>query len=119
MAVPVGIPTALRSFTAGRAQVEVEGSNVGEVIENLLRTYDGLARQIRDDKGQLRSFVNVFLNDEDVRHLEGRYSTAVKPAARAAAQRARNGRSVNMVLMLAANRGMASLPRPGLLFYMS
>jgi molybdopterin converting factor small subunit len=59
----------LRSSTGGQKQVEVAGATVGQVIDQLVATYPGLEPQLRSD-GELNRFVNVFLNDTDVRHLQ-------------------------------------------------
>ena len=70
MAVPILIPTALRGYTAGRDRVEAEGRTVGELLANLAERFGELRRHLFDDQGQLRSFVNVYVNDEDFRYLE-------------------------------------------------
>ena len=69
--VTINIPTALRQFTAGSAQVELEAATVGEALEGLSSRFPELRRHIFDDKNSLRSFVNVYVNDEDARHHEG------------------------------------------------
>jgi adenylyltransferase/sulfurtransferase len=70
MSVTVSIPTPLRSFTGGRDAVELSGSTVGEVIDGLLATHGGLKRHLVQDDGRLRNFVNLYLNDTDIRHLD-------------------------------------------------
>jgi adenylyltransferase/sulfurtransferase len=70
MATPILIPTALRSFVDGQARVEVEGRTVGEVLAALAARYGELRRHLYDDGGRLRSFVNVYVNDHDVRSLQ-------------------------------------------------
>jgi molybdopterin synthase sulfur carrier subunit len=70
MTIPVRIPTPLRKLTLNQEVVEAEGTTIGELIESLERTYPGLKERICDDQDQIRRFVNVFLNDEDVRFLE-------------------------------------------------
>jgi molybdopterin converting factor small subunit len=67
----VRIPPTLRTSTSGAKQVEVAGSTVREVVDGLVATYPGLAPQLLDEAGGLNRFVNVFLNDTDVRHLDG------------------------------------------------
>jgi sulfur-carrier protein len=69
MSIPVRIPTPLRKLTQDQEIVEAEGATIREVIESLERTYPGLRERICDDQNQIRRFVNVFLNDEDVRFL--------------------------------------------------
>jgi molybdopterin/thiamine biosynthesis adenylyltransferase/rhodanese-related sulfurtransferase/molybdopterin converting factor small subunit len=70
MSVTVSIPTPLRGFTGGHEAVELAGSTVGEVLDGLLATHSGLKRHLVQDDGRLRNFVNLYLNDTDIRHLE-------------------------------------------------
>ena len=70
MSVTVAIPTPLRNFTGGRDAVDVAGSTVGEVLDGLLTTHGGLKRHLVQDDGRLRTFVNLYLNDTDIRQLE-------------------------------------------------
>jgi molybdopterin/thiamine biosynthesis adenylyltransferase/rhodanese-related sulfurtransferase/molybdopterin converting factor small subunit len=70
MSVTVTIPTPLRSFTGGRDAVELQGGTVGEVIDGLLSAHGGLKRHLVQDDGKLRNFVNLYLNDTDIRHLD-------------------------------------------------
>jgi molybdopterin converting factor small subunit len=63
------IPTPLRQFTAKRDSVNVPGATVGEVLAALTTEFPDLRKQIFNDEGKLRSFVNVYLNDEDIRYL--------------------------------------------------
>lgn len=71
MSVTINIPTALRQFTGGNAKVEVEANTVGEALHSLTSLNADLRRHLYDDKNALRSFVNVYVNDEDVRHQSG------------------------------------------------
>jgi sulfur-carrier protein len=71
MSVKVRIPTQLRNVTGGRGELEVEGTTVGEVLKQLDAEFPGLGERLFDDAGGLRRFVNVFLDDEDVRFLQG------------------------------------------------
>ena len=71
----VHIPTPLRPYTGGAASVVVDGDTVGAALSSLTTTHEGLARHLRDDSGQLRSFVNVYLGDEDIRFLSGEDTT--------------------------------------------
>ena len=66
----VRIPPVLRTATGGQKQVEVAGLTVREVIGGLVAAYPGLAPQLLGGDGDLNRFVNVFLNDTDVRHLQ-------------------------------------------------
>jgi adenylyltransferase/sulfurtransferase len=70
MSVTVAIPTPLRNFTGGRDAVDVAGSTVGEVLDGLLTTHGGLKRHLVQEDGRLRNFVNLYLNDTDIRQLE-------------------------------------------------
>jgi len=69
MSVTVTIPTPLRGFTGGADAVELAGGTVGEVIDGLLAAHGGLKRHLVQDDGRLRNFVNLYLNDTDIRHL--------------------------------------------------
>jgi sulfur-carrier protein len=67
----VRIPTPLRSATGGASTVEVEGKTVGEVLRNLDQAHPGIGDRLFDDQGEIRRFVNVFVDDEDVRFASG------------------------------------------------
>ena len=77
MSVSVRIPTPLRSLTKGADEVKVEGKNIKEIIENLEANYKGIKERICDNEGQIRRFVNFYLNDEDIRFM-GNINTPVK-----------------------------------------
>jgi sulfur-carrier protein adenylyltransferase/sulfurtransferase len=79
MAVRISIPTALRPYVEGQATVSVEGSTVAEALAALTQQYGGLQKHLRDDAGKLRSFVNVYLNDEDIRFLDQKDATVLAP----------------------------------------
>src|SRR5262249_27250116 len=64
------LPTPLRPYAGGAARVDVTGATVGEALERLVAAHAGLRTHLFDDAGKLRSFVNVYKNDEDVRYLE-------------------------------------------------
>ncbi|MCC7043832.1 MAG: molybdopterin-synthase adenylyltransferase MoeB [Acidobacteria bacterium] len=70
MATTVFIPTPLRPFTDQQATVQVAGSNVGEVLQNLVTVHPDLKNHLYNAEGKLRSFVNVYVNDEDIRYLK-------------------------------------------------
>ena len=74
----IHIPTPLRPFTDKKESVEVNGATVGELLADLTKKYEGLRKHLYADNGRLRNFVNVYLNDEDIRYLQ-RESTPVKP----------------------------------------
>ena len=67
----VRIPTPLRKLTGGQEQVSITAATVGELIEALERAHPGLRERLVDDKGQVRRFINLFVGDEDIRHLSG------------------------------------------------
>ncbi|HLG20035.1 MAG TPA: MoaD/ThiS family protein [Bdellovibrionota bacterium] len=68
MAIKVLIPTPLRVYTQDRDSVEVGGKNIDEVLLGLAERYPELTKHLMNDKGELRRFVNVYLDDEDVRY---------------------------------------------------
>ncbi|MGH2827515.1 MAG: MoaD family protein [Actinomycetota bacterium] len=70
MSVAVRIPTVFRKFTSGDSQVELEPGTVSELIGQLDSRYPGFRRQVLTDDGSLHRFVNVYLNDEDIRYIE-------------------------------------------------
>ena len=67
----VRIPPTLRAAPDGTKLVDIDGATVQEVVDNLLATYPGLAPPLLGPDGQVNRFINVFLNDTDVRHLDG------------------------------------------------
>jgi molybdopterin synthase sulfur carrier subunit len=67
----VRIPTQLRTLSGGAGEVTIDGSTVGEVLKGLDAAHPGFGERLFDDAGALRRFVNVFLDDEDVRFLQG------------------------------------------------
>ena len=71
MSVSVRIPTILRTFTGGQAEVTADPGTLREVLVGLDATYPGLSGRIVDDTGNLRRFVNVYVGEEDVRFAEG------------------------------------------------
>jgi sulfur-carrier protein len=71
MSVSVRIPTILRSYTGGAAEVTAQAGRLREVIAGLNAEFPGIAGRILDDTGQLRRFVNVYVGDEDVRFARG------------------------------------------------
>src|ERR1043165_6407907 len=77
MAVTVRIPTPLRPFTADQSSVAVEGTTIGEILHQLTSIHSDLRQHLYDQDGRLRSFVNIYLNDEEVRYL-GREATVVQ-----------------------------------------
>lgn len=70
MAVRVIIPTPLRQYAGKKDAVEIEAKTVAEALAGLTTQYGDLRRHLFTDDGKLRSFVNVYLNDEDIRYLQ-------------------------------------------------
>lgn len=68
----VRIPTPLQSLTGNKGEVEAQGLTVIELIEDLEKNHPGLKSRICDDEGSIRRFVNIYVNDEDIRFLEGK-----------------------------------------------
>ncbi|KJK56193.1 ubiquitin-like small modifier protein 1 [Saccharothrix sp. ST-888] len=71
MSASVRIPTILRTYTGGAAEVTAEGATLAAVIADLDASHPGIAARILDDAGKLRRFVNVYVNDDDVRFDQG------------------------------------------------
>ena len=71
----VFVPTALRRFTAGQSKVEASGSTVGEVIGQLEGSYPGIGERLLDENGNVKRFINVFRNDDEIRTLDGLATT--------------------------------------------
>ena len=78
MSTKIHIPTPLRPFTGKRDVVELEGATVGELLAKLTSEHEALKKHLYNEDGRLRSFVNIYLNDEDIRYLE-KEQTPVKP----------------------------------------
>ena len=71
MSIVVRIPTPLRKMTNGQAKVEVDSTVLGELVEKLNSEFPGLKDRLVDEEGELRYFVNIYLNGEDVRFMDG------------------------------------------------
>ena len=71
MSITVRIPTPLRRVTDGQDKVSVEGSSVKEIIGSLDSQFPGIKERLCDEQGELRNFVNIYVNGEDVRFLQG------------------------------------------------
>jgi len=97
----IHIPTPLRPFTEKNESVEVSGATVGELLADLTKKYEGLRRHLYADDGRLRNFVNIYLNDEDIRYLQ-KEKTPVKP-----------GDSLSIVPSVAGGVGAGLQARPG------
>lgn len=77
MPVNVRIPTPLRKLTKDKDTVQAAGTTIQDIIDSLETQYPGLKERLCDERGELRRFVNVYLNDEDIRFAQGK-STPVK-----------------------------------------
>ena len=75
----VHIPTPLRAYTGQQATVAVDGETVQAALDQLVTKNPELKRHLYSEEGKLRAFVNLYLNDEDVRYLPKKEATAVKP----------------------------------------
>ena len=71
MSVTIEIPTAFRRFTDGTPKVDTGATTVAEALNDLVTRYPALSRHVRDDQGQIRRFLNVYVNEEDIRFLGG------------------------------------------------
>jgi sulfur-carrier protein len=71
MAITIEIPTAFRRFTDGIPKLDSAASTVAEALNDLTARYPALSRHVRDEQGQVRQFLNVYLNEEDIRFLGG------------------------------------------------
>jgi len=71
MTITVQIPTALRTLTAGNARVTCSAANLGELFASLDQQFPDLKSHLRDEDGQIRRFLNVYVNEEDIRFLGG------------------------------------------------
>ena len=78
MATKILIPTPLRPYTDKKDAVDAEGKTVGELLVNLTTKHAGLKAHLYNEQGRLRSFVNVYVNDEDIRYLQ-KERTLLKP----------------------------------------
>ena len=97
MAVTVVIPTTLRLFTEHQSEIELEGKTVGEVLTLLSEEYPETKKALFDEEGQLRAFINVFVNDENIRDLKD-FDTKVK-----------NGDEVILIPAIAGGSGVESV----------
>src|SRR5215208_7045877 len=96
------IPTPLRPFTGKQEVVDVTGATVGELLTDLTRQFGGLKKHLYTDEGRLRSFVNVYVNDEDIRYLQ-KEQTPVK-----------SGDTISIIPSVAGGAGAAVETLPSL-----
>jgi molybdopterin synthase sulfur carrier subunit len=73
--IKVRIPTPLRPLTKGQGEVEASANNIVEMIETLNSAHPGIKDRLCDDTGELRRFVNIYVNEEDIRFLKGKETT--------------------------------------------
>ena len=72
MAVTVHVPTPLRKLTGNQSEVQAEAATVAELIDNLESAHAGIKEKLLDESGDIRRYVNIYVNDEDVRFLDGK-----------------------------------------------
>ena len=97
----IRIPTPLRNLTGNEAEVTVNAANVGEALEQLESAHNGIKARICDEQGNVRRFVNVFVNDEDIRFLDN-LATPLK-----------DGDHLSIIPAIAGGRGLAPFPPVG------
>jgi len=93
MAVTVRIPTPLQRLTNGQAEVQCNGTTVVNLLGDLERRYPGIKERICDPQGKLRRFVNIFVNEEDIRFMQGDQTTV------------KDGDEVSIIPAIAGGRG--------------
>ena len=72
MSITVNMPTPLRKRTNNLSEVELEAGTVGQLVDGLEDAYGGMAEKLLDEGGEIRRYVNIFVNDEDIRFLDGK-----------------------------------------------
>lgn len=77
MAIRVRIPTPLRKLTGEKGEIEAMGANISELIEDIEKRHPGIKERIYDETGEIRRFINIYVNEEDIRFLDGN-KTAVR-----------------------------------------
>jgi len=75
MAIVVRIPTPLQKFTKNQSEVSVQGVTVADVLDHLEEHFPGLRERLVDDRGSIRKFINFYINDEDIRFMDGEQTT--------------------------------------------
>jgi len=70
MSIKVRIPTPLQKLTQNKAEIECSGCSIRELIDNLEKDYPGLKERFYDENGKLRRFINIYVNEEDIRFLQ-------------------------------------------------
>ena len=72
MSIIVNIPTPLRKLTNNESEVEIDAETVGQLVDSLESSYAGFAEKLLDGGGEIRRYVNIFVNEEDIRFLDGK-----------------------------------------------
>jgi molybdopterin synthase sulfur carrier subunit len=72
MAITVHIPTPLRKLTGNQSEVQAEAATVAELVESLEGAHAGIKEKLLDESGDIRRYVNIYVNDEDIRFLDGK-----------------------------------------------
>ena len=98
----IHIPTPLRQYVGKQASVEVQGTTVGEAMNALVAQHPELRKHLYTDEGKLRAFVNLYLNDEDIRYLDAKEQTAVS-----------DGDSLSIIPFIAGGAGYAAMHAAG------
>ncbi len=75
MSVTVRIPTPLRKLTGNQSEIEIDGETVESLIGNMEASYPGIKDRICDESGKVRRFINIYINEEDIRFLDGTETT--------------------------------------------
>ncbi len=75
MAVKVRIPSPLLKLTNNQGEVSADGNNVKEIFDDLEKNYPGIKERVYDEEGQLRRFINIYINEEDIRFVDGESSS--------------------------------------------
>lgn len=72
MPITVNIPTPLRKLTNNQSEVEIDAGTIGQLVDGLEGAYGGIAEKLLDEGGEIRRYVNIFVNEEDIRFLDGK-----------------------------------------------
>lgn len=70
MAIKVRIPTPLQKFTKDKVEVEAQGKDIQALLEDMEKSFPGIKERLCDEKGKLRRFINIYVNEEDIRFLQ-------------------------------------------------
>lgn len=71
MPIPIRVPTPLRKLTGNQAEVQIDGDTIASILTNLETAYPGMKERLCDEAGQVRRFINIYVNEEDIRFLQG------------------------------------------------